>query len=132
MSKQDVIEVEGTILESLPNAMFQVKLENGHVILAHIHTAVCGEFHIRMFQNIVFEVFDRSLTAYKKKCVAVVQHTHFIRCHQLSACDLPVDRVAAVSTFGLSIGVRINRFLAEQLGHIFMRALRQIPLCGAG
>ena len=36
MSKQDVIEIEGTILESLPNAMFQVKLENGHVILAHI------------------------------------------------------------------------------------------------
>ena len=36
MSEQDVIEVEGTILESLPNAMFQVKLENGHVILAHI------------------------------------------------------------------------------------------------
>lgn len=36
MSIQDVIEVEGTILESLPNAMFQVKLENGHVILAHI------------------------------------------------------------------------------------------------
>lgn len=36
MSKQDIIEVEGTILESLPNAMFQVKLENGHVILAHI------------------------------------------------------------------------------------------------
>lgn len=36
MSKQDVIEVEGTILESLPNAMSQVKLENGHVILAHI------------------------------------------------------------------------------------------------
>ena len=36
MSKQDVIEVEGTILESVPNAMFQVKLENGHVILAHI------------------------------------------------------------------------------------------------
>ena len=36
MSKQDVIEVEGTIVEALPNAMFQVKLENGHVILAHI------------------------------------------------------------------------------------------------
>ena len=36
MSKQDVIEAEGTILDSLPNAMFQVKLENGHVILAHI------------------------------------------------------------------------------------------------
>ena len=36
MSKQDAIEVEGTILESLPNAMFRVKLENDHEILAHI------------------------------------------------------------------------------------------------
>ncbi len=36
MSKQDVIEVEGTILEALPNAMFQVQLVNGHTILGHI------------------------------------------------------------------------------------------------
>jgi len=36
MSKQDVIEVEGTVVESLPNAMFKVKLQNDHVILAHI------------------------------------------------------------------------------------------------
>ena len=36
MSKQDAIEVEGTILESLPNAMFKVKLSNDHEILAHI------------------------------------------------------------------------------------------------
>ena len=36
MSKQDVIEVESTILEALPNAMFQVQLVNGHTILAHI------------------------------------------------------------------------------------------------
>ena len=36
MSKQDVIEVEGTILEALPNAMFQVQLVNSHTILAHI------------------------------------------------------------------------------------------------
>ena len=35
MSKQDAIEVEGTVLES-PNAMFRVKLENDHEILAHI------------------------------------------------------------------------------------------------
>ena len=33
---KDVIEIEGTILESMPNAMFRVKLENGHEILAHI------------------------------------------------------------------------------------------------
>ena len=36
MSKQDVIEVEGTVLEALPNAMFKVKLENDHVILGHV------------------------------------------------------------------------------------------------
>ena len=36
MSKQDVIEVEGKGLEALPNAMFQVELENGHVVLAHV------------------------------------------------------------------------------------------------
>lgn len=36
MSKQDVIEVEGKILEALPNATFKVELENGHVILAHV------------------------------------------------------------------------------------------------
>ncbi|NBI05629.1 translation initiation factor IF-1 [Senegalia massiliensis] len=36
MSKKDVIEVEGTVSETLPNAMFKVELENGHEILAHI------------------------------------------------------------------------------------------------
>ena len=36
MAKQDVIEVEGTVVEALPNAMFQVELDNGHRILAHI------------------------------------------------------------------------------------------------
>ena len=36
MSKADVIEVEGTVLEKLPNAMSKVELENKHVILAHI------------------------------------------------------------------------------------------------
>ena len=36
MSKDDVIEVEGRVVEKLPNAMFSVELENGHQILAHI------------------------------------------------------------------------------------------------
>ena len=36
MSKEDVIEVEGKVLEALPNAMFKVQLENGHEVLAHI------------------------------------------------------------------------------------------------
>lgn len=36
LAKEDVIEVEGTVLEPLPNAMFKVELENGHQILAHV------------------------------------------------------------------------------------------------
>ncbi|ADL68025.1 translation initiation factor IF-1 [Thermoanaerobacterium saccharolyticum] len=36
MAKDDVIEVEGKVIEALPNAMFQVELDNGHRILAHI------------------------------------------------------------------------------------------------
>jgi translation initiation factor IF-1 len=36
MAKEDSIEVQGTVLETLPNAMFRVEIENGHKILAHI------------------------------------------------------------------------------------------------
>ena len=36
MSKADVVEIEGVVVEKLPNAMFQVELENGHKVLAHI------------------------------------------------------------------------------------------------
>lgn len=36
MPKEDSIEVQGTVLETLPNAMFRVEMENGHKILAHI------------------------------------------------------------------------------------------------
>ena len=43
MAKEDMIEIEGTVVETLPNAMFKVELENGHEVLAH----VCGI--IRMY-----------------------------------------------------------------------------------
>lgn len=36
MAKEDVIEVQGTVAETLPNAMFRVELDNGHKVLAHI------------------------------------------------------------------------------------------------
>ena len=44
MSKQDVIEVEGKVLEALPNAMFKVELENGHVVLAHVSGKIRMDF----------------------------------------------------------------------------------------
>ncbi|HBL0744661.1 translation initiation factor IF-1 [Klebsiella aerogenes] len=36
MAKEDNIEMQGTVLETLPNTMFRVELENGHVVIAHI------------------------------------------------------------------------------------------------
>ena len=48
MAKDDVIELEGTVVEALPNAMFQVELPNGHKILAHISGKLRMNF-IRIF-----------------------------------------------------------------------------------
>ena len=36
MAKDDVVEIEGVVVETLPNAMFKVELENGHIVLAHV------------------------------------------------------------------------------------------------
>lgn len=44
MGKQDVIEVEGKVVEALPNAMFRVELENGHKVLAHVSGKVRMNF----------------------------------------------------------------------------------------
>jgi translation initiation factor IF-1 len=44
MAKQSVIEFEGTIRESLPNAMFRVELDNGHKVLAHISGKIRKNF----------------------------------------------------------------------------------------
>ena len=63
MSKDDVIEVEGTVLEKLPNAMFQVELENGHKILAHISGKLRMNF-IRILpgDKVLIEVSHYALT----------------------------------------------------------------------
>jgi len=43
MAKEDAIEVEGTVVEPLPNAMFRVELENGHKVLAHVSGILPGD-----------------------------------------------------------------------------------------
>lgn len=47
MAKEDAIEVEGEVVEPLPNAMFRVKLDNGHVVLAHI-SGKMRKYYIRI------------------------------------------------------------------------------------
>ena len=50
MSKDDVIQMQGEILENLPNATFRVKLENGHVVLGHISGKMRMHF-IKIFRG---------------------------------------------------------------------------------
>ena len=58
MSKDDVIEMQGVVLEALPNAMFQVELESGHKILAHIS----GKIRILPGDKVTIELSPYDLT----------------------------------------------------------------------
>ena len=63
MSKSDVIEMEGKVVEALPNAMFQVELQNGHQILAHIYGKMRMNF-IRIYpgDKVTIELSPYDLT----------------------------------------------------------------------
>ena len=60
MSKEDVIEVEGKVVEALPNAMFKVKLENSHIVLAH----VSGKMRMNFIRIIPGDRVTLELTPY--------------------------------------------------------------------
>ena len=63
MSKSDVIEMEGKVIEALPNAMFQVELPNGHQLLAHISGKMRMNF-IRIYpgDKVTIEISPYDLT----------------------------------------------------------------------
>ena len=60
MSKSDVIEVEGRVVEKLPNAMFQVELENGHKVLAHLS----GKLRVNYIRILVGDKVTIELSPY--------------------------------------------------------------------
>ena len=60
MSKQDAIEVEGTVVEALPNAMFQVKLENGHIV----HGFISGKMRMHYIRILPGDKVTVQLTPY--------------------------------------------------------------------
>ncbi|MDI9441306.1 MAG: translation initiation factor IF-1 [Firmicutes bacterium] len=72
MARDDAIEVEGTVIEPLPNAMFRVELENGHKVLAHISGKMRMNF-IRILpgDRVIVELSPYDLTrgriTYRKK-----------------------------------------------------------------
>ena len=62
MAKKDVIELEGTVVEALPNAMFKVKLENGHEILCHISGKLMNFIRILEGDKVNVELSPYDLT----------------------------------------------------------------------
>ena len=63
MSKEDVIEIEGIVVEKLPNAMFKVELENGHQVLAHISGKLRKNFiRILLGDKVTMEMSPYDLT----------------------------------------------------------------------
>jgi len=72
MAKEEVIEVNGTVTETLPNAMFRVELENGHKVLAHI-SGKMRMHYIRILPGdtvtveLSFYVLSRGRITYRQK-----------------------------------------------------------------
>ena len=60
MAKDDVIEIEGKVVEALPNTMFKVELENGHIITAHIS----GKLRMNFIKILVGDVVTVEVSAY--------------------------------------------------------------------
>ena len=60
MSKEDAIEVQGTVLEPLPNAMFRVVTDNGHKVLAH----VCGKMRLHRIRILPGDMVTMELSPY--------------------------------------------------------------------
>ncbi len=60
MPKEDVIETEGVVKESLPNAMFRVELDNGHIVLAH----VSGKMRMHFIRILVGDRVKMELSPY--------------------------------------------------------------------
>ena len=72
MAKDDVIEVEGTVVEAMPNAMFQVELANGHRLLAHISGKLRMNF-IRILPGdkvtVEMSPYDLTLRRFSSRCI---------------------------------------------------------------
>ena len=60
MAKEDQIEMEGKVIETLPNAMFRVELENGHIVTAHIS----GKMRKRYIRILTGDTVKAEMTPY--------------------------------------------------------------------
>ena len=74
MAKEDFIEMEGTVTETLPNTMFRVELENGHVVTAHIS----GKMRKHYIRILTGDKVTVQLTPYDLSKGRITYRQHFI------------------------------------------------------
>ena len=84
MSKADVIEIEGTVIEKLPNAMFQVELENGHKVLAHIS----GKLRMNYIRILPGDKVTLELSPYDLTKGRIVTNNWLVQFFVDTACNL--------------------------------------------
>ena len=97
MSKQVAIEQDGTVIETLPNAMFRVELENGHVLLCNISGKMRMNFiHILLGDRVKVEISPYDLTkaaktarlsGVKAACTLSARRTPSSRCARVNKCN---------------------------------------------
>ncbi len=93
MSKQVAIEQDGTVIETLPNAMFRVELENGHVLLCNISGKMRMNFiHILLGDRVKveispYEVKTARLSGVKAACTLSARRTPSSRCARVNKCN---------------------------------------------
>ena len=90
MSKQVAIEQDGTVIETLPNAMFRVELENGHVLLCNISGKMRMNFiHILLGDRVKVEISVKTarLSGVKAACTLSARRTPSSRCARVNKCN---------------------------------------------
>ena len=98
MSKQVAIEQDGTVIETLPNAMFRVELENGHVLLCNISGKMRMNFiHILLGDRVKVEISPYDLTKGSRNAVKTARLSGVKAACTLSARRTPSSRCARVN-----------------------------------
>lgn len=92
----------------------------GFRIIIGRRAAILGKAHTGVPGQIEFVIQNGPFPAHKQQRLVIGKQAHFIGGHQVAACLLVVDAVAAVAAFGLAVGIRVQRFLAQQFRNVFV------------
>ena len=102
MGKEDVIEVVGVVDEALPNAMFKVKIESGHVVLAHL-SGKLRQNYIKILpgDKVTMEIspYDLSRGIHISKRICLISHLSFAKMKRLMLFWYSIQRPHATVTY---------------------------------